>query len=303
MACMVPMVAGRVPGLTKNGKQRFKFLKRATEWFGPAPVNGMLAPCRQCVMCRLRKSSEWATRIMHETKNWSSCSFVTLTYDDNRLPENGTLNKAHFRAFRNDLRGRFDYYGLGKLKFFGVGEYGKKTRRPHYHAIVFGSDFKSGSVEEAPSRTGGAQWSSSLISEVWKCGIHRVSVVNFESAAYVARYSLKKISRDDSFFTEGRIPEFQSISNGIGRGWLEQWKEDWAPRNKINIPGRGDLPIPEYYMRKLEVLDPGLFLWLKDRRKGFDVPTADEWLKGVSDRYREGTVKQVVTDDFLKRGL
>lgn len=95
----------------------------------------MIVPCGRCVNCRIAHSREWATRIIHEASMYDDTGFVTLTYDDEHLPEDGGLRKKDFQDFLKLLR-----YHLGdvKIKYYMCGEYGEKNHRPHYHAIMFG---------------------------------------------------------------------------------------------------------------------------------------------------------------------
>ena len=48
-------------------------------------------PCGQCVNCRLNRSQEWAIRCVHEASLHSQNSFITLTYNNDNLPANGSL--------------------------------------------------------------------------------------------------------------------------------------------------------------------------------------------------------------------
>ena len=59
----------------------------------------LATPCRKCMLCRNRNSNEWMFRAIAETQ-YSACVpyFVTLTYDNESLPENG-VNKRRFAAF------------------------------------------------------------------------------------------------------------------------------------------------------------------------------------------------------------
>lgn len=304
MPCQSPLGAGVLPGKTRHGKRRLKIVGKASEQ--PYPTQ-LLLRCSQCIGCRLDKSRLWAVRIMHETKSHAKCSFLTLTYDDKSLPSNGSLNKSHLRTFFNDLRGRLSYGGESKIKFFAVGEYGEKSSRPHYHAIVFGQSFRSdcckySAVKEAPSRSGGDQFSHGLLSEVWPYGLHRVSKVTFESAAYVARYSLKKITGVDAADHYGeRTPEFLSISNGIGKAWFETWKEDVYPSDQIVIPDRGEMMPPPYYDRLLEKVDPVLFARVKERRSEREKQSPEEWRRLLYEKHLSGQVKEVCAREFLKR--
>lgn len=139
--------------------------------------------------------------------------FVTLTYDDDHVPlvegEEGeiqrTLDPSHTRNWLKRYR---KYYG--PVRYYLVGEYGSKTKRPHYHAILFGRNVDV--IEEQVRAT-------------WRFGDdsqQRVSVLNSERAAYAARYTLKKMTRSDDNRLGMRYPEYcrQSRKPPLGaRGW------------------------------------------------------------------------------------
>ena len=91
-------------------------------------------PCGRCVACRLNRAREWSLRIMNELAYHKDACFLTLTYDDEHLPEDKSLSKRDFQLFMKRFRKDF---GL-PVRFFACGEYGKKTFRPHYHVIFFG---------------------------------------------------------------------------------------------------------------------------------------------------------------------
>lgn len=91
------------------------------------------APCGQCNPCRITKRQEWVFRIMIELRENKFAYFVTLTYNPEHLPDKGTLVKRHLQLFWKKLRERHD----SKIRYIAVGEYGDKSDRPHYHAIIF----------------------------------------------------------------------------------------------------------------------------------------------------------------------
>lgn len=244
---------------------------------------------------------------MHEAKLHEKSCFLTLTYDDEHLPENRSLNPSHLTTFIKDLRARCSYYGKGKIKYFACGEYGEKKERPHYHLALFGpfdvfSEDKGRIVQE-PARSGDRQFTHSDIQAVWQYGIHRFSALTFESAAYVARYLLKKVTGDDAPNHYGdRVPEFQRSSNGLGKGHFEKWQTDIYPGDIVALPGRGAFIPPPYYDRLLEKVDPALFEKVKKARaEARKKPTSDEWFEGVSTRHREGAVKKLIVEQTLKR--
>lgn len=310
MACSSPMVAGIVPGRTANGKVRYKFLGKATNWYGPAPVNGKIQPCKQCLECRIAYSQSWAVRLMHESKSHENACFLTLTYDNENLPKNASLNPTHLQTFWRDLRARLNYHyeeeSNTKIKYFAVGEYGDKTQRPHYHAALFGGPFSvhgdvRGRDQEGDSHSGGRQFTHDDIAQVWPYGIHRYSELTFESAAYVARYIVKKVSGTLKEVHYGdRESEFSRSSNGIGKAFAELWKEDIYPHDKVVIPGTGSFAVPQYYDRILEKVDPALFAYVKLQRER-EAPTSDEWYQQLADRVRTGGFNKLRQKEFGKR--
>lgn len=318
MPCFKPMVASPMPGRLASGKSPIRFLGKASSWHGPPPVNGYVMPCKQCIGCRLEYSRQWATRLIHETKFWEHSIFLTLTYDDDHLPENRSLNPSHLATFFKDLNARFSYYGKGKFKRFAVGEYGYKDEfskrqkqrdiNPHYHAIVYSESIgitgdDPGRTEEEPSRSGDRQWSHVDFSAVWPYGRHRFSECSFESAAYVARYCLKKVSGVNKEAHYGvRVPEFSRPSKGLGKSHVEAWQGDIYPQDRVCLPDRGDFLPPPYYDRLLEKVDPGLFAKVKSARKeAHEKMTGSQWWEHVERRDREGRVKTLVVDKTLKR--
>ena len=100
----------------------------------PDYPDGLEIPCGKCILCRKQKAAEWSLRMYHELSTSQKASFVTLTYDDTKLPANQTLVKAHLQNFMKRLRKRIE---PEKLRYYAVGEYGDKTQRPHYHMILF----------------------------------------------------------------------------------------------------------------------------------------------------------------------
>lgn len=313
MPCYSLMLAVTQPGKTKNGKTPLKFIGKATSYaLGLKTLpkrmdKAMLIPCRQCIGCRLEKSRQWATRLLHETQFHKDAVFLTLTYDDEHIPLDRSLNPSHLTTFFKDLRARNSYYGKAKIKYFACGEYGDQTHRPHYHAALYGdlSIHDPEAHPEEPARSGDVQFSHPDIRASWPYGLHRFSQHTFETAAYVARYVLKKITGAKSQnHYQHRTPEFQRSSNGLGKGHVNTWLSDIYPSDHVVLPERGSFLPPPYYDRLLEKIDPQLFQKVKTARK-----EAQETLTGISlkellnERDREGQVRTIVTDQTLIRGI
>lgn len=134
--------------------------------------------CGGCLDCRLRNGLDWAVRCSLELQEHSAASWLTLTYDDAHLvrptPEHHpTLYKPHLSGYLKRLRSRFP---RSTLRFFGVGEYGDRTHRPHYHVILYGLPPHEPALAKA-----------------WPFGHIRAEPVTPANIAYTAGYSNKKI--------------------------------------------------------------------------------------------------------------
>lgn len=218
-------------------------------------------PCGQCVECRLERSRQWAVRCMHEAQMHESNHFVTLTYSDEFLPADGSLDYKHFQNFMKRLRKR-----CGPVRFYMCGEYGELESRPHFHACLFGVRFPD--LVLFTSRKGVKLYSSSLLSSLWPFGFASVGEVTFESAAYVARYVMKKVTGDlaESHYSRvdpdtGEVysltPEFNhmSLKPGIGATWLDRFTSDVYPDGRCVVRGVEVKP-PRYYDKRYTKVDP-----------------------------------------------
>lgn len=254
MACFRPLEAFRRPG---GGPLSFSPFKG----YGDRPLK---VPCGQCIGCRLERSRVWAMRCVHEASLYDDNCFITLTYSDDMLPRDGSLNKEHFSGFMKRLRDRIDYH---KVRFYGCGEYGETTFRPHYHSILFNYDFPDKEFF-ATSRSGHKLFTSNFLDDVWGFGHCQIGSVSFESAAYVARYVMKKVTgkvAEDHY--AGREPEFNLMSRrpGIGREFFDKYMSDMYPRDYAVVNGVKCRP-PRYYDGAYEVVDPKRFARIKGRR-------------------------------------
>lgn len=219
-------------------------------------------PCGYCVGCRLRRSREWAVRCMHEAQTHAVSSFVTLTYDEEHYTP--SLNYSDFQRFMKRLRKT-----KGAVRFFMCGEYGSETNRPHFHALLFGAGFAGLS----PVRDG--LFRSPELEKLWPNGFSSIGAVTYESAGYVARYSLKKVCgvrAADHYrrvdLRSGEIvdvePEFahMSLKPGIGFEWFKKyWKEVHLARDGVVLRGGRSVPVPRYYDARLADFDPDLREW------------------------------------------
>lgn len=185
----------------------------------PYVKGGHAFGCGQCVPCRINKRRLWAHRIMLEAVLHEENSFITLTYNDESLPEGNTVVPRHLMLFMKRLRKSLD---PKKVRFFGVGEYGEKSNRAHYHLALFGygpcrktrTERKRNSCCEVCDR----------LQELWPYGTVYVGTIEEGSAEYIARYVCKKMTRPDDERLLGRHPEFtrMSLKPGIGAGFMDE---------------------------------------------------------------------------------
>ena len=119
--------------------------------------------------------------------------FTTLTYSNEHLPP--TLDRKHLGGFVKRLRDRLARSEPGRtIRFFGCGEYGTRTKRPHYHALLFG-------VAEHEGKT---------VQAAWDFGHTVTEKITPERIAYCAGYTAKKYG-DENRYETWRMPD------GIGR--------------------------------------------------------------------------------------
>jgi len=217
-------------------------------------------PCGQCIGCRLKRSAEWALRCVHEAQMHERNVFVTLTYDKEHLPESGSLDYRHFQLFIKRLR-----KAGHKLRYFMAGEYGEENWRPHFHACLFGVGFDD-RVLYRRLASGFDLYTSPSLERYWEHGFSSLGEVSFESAAYVARYVVKKVTGDRAVDHYRRVsadtgeiidfvPEFchMSLKPGIGMPWFEKYHSDVFPADRVWHDGR-KLRVPRFYDKLLEKL-------------------------------------------------
>lgn len=244
----------------------------------------------------------WAVRIVHESclheSDRGNC-FVTLTYrshlecterqlrDQLHIPDDWSLHVRHFQLFAKRLRASTK----ARIKYFHCGEYGDQclhgpvrecnvcnVGRPHYHAVLFNQRFDD--LVEVGSKNGVPYYTSPRLEALWGYGFVQVGEVTFESAAYVARYALKKVNgnrADDHYLkvdSHGELllarPEYVTMSNGIGREWYERYRSDFHPRDHAPVPGRAPIgKVPRYYDELLKRTDPITHQAVKDARQRY----------------------------------
>lgn len=238
---------------------------------------------------------------MHETKLHRYNTWVTLTYDDEHLPQryntgiihpktgekiySGSLEKRHMQKFYrktrkalskestiNDYRILFEYYAynadmgrcpIPRLRYYYGGEYGEKYHRPHYHACLFGIDFNDKKHIDTTD-AGFNLYESKRLQELWPHGRSIIGELNWQTAAYTARYIMNKITGPKQKKHYERIDhdtgeiitlqkEFNDMSRkpGIGHDHYHKYKNDIYKQETSYVRVKGKKTKPPRYYDKL----------------------------------------------------
>lgn len=153
-------------------------------------------PCSKCEVCVLNRAGDTARRAYDEyrTNNYIGM-FITLTYDDDHKPKCGHFDKNDIELFVKRLRKISP-----KIKTLGVAEYGEKTKRPHFHLLVFGHIFQDKTLLRITDSTHTGQsydiFQSKTLQKLWDKGITEFGSVTEQSCSYVARYLFKKNKKE-----------------------------------------------------------------------------------------------------------
>lgn len=334
MPCYKPLQGWMAREVNPSGKRGVVF--NISKGFSDQPIE---VPCGRCIGCRLLKSRQWALRCMHEASFYEENSFLTLTYNDENLPEGAKLEVEPLQKFMKRLR---HHIAPKKIRFFACGEYGDNRYndenaptqvrekhlsqygisalgRPHYHILLFGHDF--GDKELIKDRDGIQLFMSKSLEDIWQQGYCTTGAVTFDSAAYCARYAVKKIGGDkkadhyrriDSETGEETIlkPEFVTMSRGgrgkgnenlggVGKRWFEKYQGDVYPKDFTTFKGKKIKP-PTYYDKLLEETCAETFRTIKANRVALAKAMAPD---NTLDRLAEKEKVKLVQNSMLKRTI
>lgn len=240
--------------------------------------------------------------------------FVTLTYNDENLPVPPTLRHRDFQLFLKRLRKALQQHPEGffshsdnaavekdsrqrsanggrsprpeinlsvktaAISYYMSGEYGDQNRRPHFHACLFGLDFKDKTYERT-TKAKEKIYTSKLLDQIWGKGYASIGAVTFASAAYIARYIVAKKTGDQAKQhytvldpTTGELlyelkPEYNrmSLKPAIGKRWLDKYQDDVFPHGYVVI-NEHKKQTPRYYDKLYEMRDRKRYLQLKKER-------------------------------------
>lgn len=229
MQCIRPYKAS----FTSQGDLTFS-LRQADKGLVPFTL-----PCSRCLACHLNRAREKGIRAWHESQHHEESIFLTLTYDDDHL-ESNKLIVAHSQNFIKRLRRSLNH----PIGVVTTGEYGTKTRRPHWHYLIFGWSPPDKRVSRETDF--GPTHESDVVADLWEHrGRHEIGQVSLESASYVARYGAKALGEQDPEF---RPHHRTGSKRALGKTWIEKYHRHTFENGFIVLPNAARGKIPRYYV-------------------------------------------------------
>lgn len=201
----------------------------------PEPIP---CPCGRCPPCQKQRVSQWGFRLRKEEERSSSALFLTLTFNSTNVPISPrgfmTLCKREYQTFMKRLR-KLSKKNDPKISYYACGEYGSKTYRPHYHAIIFNANAEN-------------------IQLAWQKGDVHIGQVSGASIAYTLKY-INKGKRIPMHQNDDRLPEFSLMSKGMGANYLTpqmiQYHKNDLSKAYVTLPDGVKIALPRYYKQKM----------------------------------------------------
>ena len=172
-----------------------------------------------------------------------------------------------------------------QIRYFHCGEYGEQNGRPHYHALIFGHDFRISTEDNKVEKFGKKYpiYTSSELNKLWPYGHTTVGELNFTTASYTARYVTKKIKTphphsiisytpdgvrkvEDVYCTMSR-GNHKSKQNGIGEQYYIDNKHQIYGNDFITNDNKVKMKPPRYFDKLYERDHPDKFEAVKKARK------------------------------------
>lgn len=271
MRCLYP----RTVGFLSDGKTITWSQKNYSKEYATFQL-----PCSKCIECRLEYARQWAVRSVHEASIHEQNSFITLTYSDEKL-KSPKLQYRDFQLFIKKLRKHIHdqeteklfpnvteikarnqlFKGLSKdtqdsirersqISIFVTGEYGDKTKRPHWHALIFNWRPNDTNYKYSNER-GDKLFSSNILETLWGNGTTELGQITFESAGYCARYAAKKLVHGHDSDHDFKPISKKSSKNAIGKKFLETHWKDIFNHGEVILADGTKSTIPRYYEKWL----------------------------------------------------
>lgn len=199
-------------------------------------------PCGKCPECLKRRVSGWSFRLREEFKRATTAHFITLTYDTIHVP----ITTAGYMSCRKDdaqkflkrLRNLYRHMEEPPtIKYYLAAEYGGRTNRPHYHAIIF-------NVPDPYD-----------IDKAWGLGSVHFAPVNAATIGYTLKY-MDKPKKIPAHRNDDRLPEFGLMSKRLGDNYINPdtihyHHADLQNRCYLTIEDGKKIAMPRYYKQKI----------------------------------------------------
>ncbi len=269
--------------------------------FNEESLNGHRHDCRKCDYYKQNIANEEKQAL--ENPDYIK-QIVTTCHTRSLCRRDFTL---FIKSLREHVNRDKKYQTRQKIRYFHVGEYGSKLGRPHHHALLFGWAPEDLVFHSYDRKTGVTLYTSEYVSKIWKYGFITVGEVNWKTAAYCARYCIKKINGKDK---EKHYERFDPINGeigrleaeyittsrrpGLGRDWILRNLSDVYPADGLHIQGRA-FKTPRFYDKLYEEVAPEEYETLKRKR----LTAAKENAK--ADNYQRRKSKRIIAEKNNKR--
>lgn len=248
-------------------------------------------PCGKCLHCQKKRRSDWSLRLEDEYYSSDSAYFITLTYNDYSIPRTksgyATLYKKHVQDYIKRLRNKQVkltrnlynckanevYKYIKPIRYYAVGEYGSKTRRPHYHVLLF--NLEQSLMDEMQN-----QW----INKTTKLQYGHVDIGSVTGASinYVTKYMFKPFNKKDerlkpfSLMSKGRKVSAERKAQGIkeygilGYNYIKEYGNFHTINNDLTRADyKGKLRrLPRAYLRRIFTIKEKVY---NEKTKKYDL--------------------------------
>lgn len=215
-------------------------------------------PCGSCYECKRKRANGWAFRCSQQWKVSTQTFFITLTYDTDHVPitQKGfmSLRRKDLQLFFKKLRNTYRYKKVNTetgrkkwyydrtpgLKYYAVGEYGTKTKRPHYHALLFLDKYDPLITKK--------------IEQQWEHGSVHIGKLNEKTVNYTLKYISKTTNEGKAEWDDREVTK-SLMSKGLGANYLTEsikryHKQSLVERYFVRLDGY-ITSMPRYYRQKI----------------------------------------------------
>lgn len=256
-------------------------------------------PCGRCPECVARRASWWSFRLMEEEKISESAYFITMTYDTDHVPITKncflTVCKKDLQDYFKRLRYAHSGSNFSGIRYYAVGEYGGRKKRPHYHIILFNADLRNMFDGQSLLALEYSCYNGKVhvMQKDWNKGTTTVGKVEGASVGYVLKY-LTKVWKP-MHVNDDREPQFSIMSKGLGESYLGEFRKFW--HGKLVKLKTGEECIEIKYGKRL-VKKSNIYEWhKKDLDNRMLVNIGDGKISSMPRYYRE----RIYSEMQLKR--